>query len=210
MAEEGAASLSLRAIAARMGVSAPALYNYYKNRDELVTALIVDAYNSLGLALREATKALPTEDYADQFLQTALACREWAITHRVEYTLIFGTPIPGYHAPADVTSPVARQAMTPLGQVLQAAWQAGKLHLPAEYGELPAQVAQQLNEWVQQTGTPVALTVLRLMLVEWAQIQGLISLELYGHFNAFTREPGELYRLEILSHLNRFGLQLAN
>src|SRR5215211_2916846 len=81
MAEQGAAALSLRAIAAAMGVTPPALYRYYKSRDELVTALIVDAYNDMADALEAAAAAHPAADYAGRFLAVALAYRAWAIAH---------------------------------------------------------------------------------------------------------------------------------
>src|SRR6476660_9180340 len=91
MAEQGAASLSLRAIAAEMGVTPPALYRYYKNRDELVTALIVDAYNDMADTLVAADTGHPATDYAGRFLAVALAYREWAVTHAADYALILGT-----------------------------------------------------------------------------------------------------------------------
>lgn len=208
MAEEGPAGLSLREIAKRMGVSAPALYNYYKNRDDLVTALIVDAYHSLGAAMRQASKGYSSQNYAQRLLATGLAMRQWALENREKFILIFGTPIPGYHAPEDVTNPAARESLSPLGQLLQEARIAGQLNLPSDYATVPPRVAAQLNEWLQRTGAPLELPVLRVMLLAWSLVQGLISLELYGHSTAFTSEPGEFYRLEVETFLNSIGLQL--
>ena len=50
LAAEGAANLSLRAVARDLGMVSSALYRYFASRDELLTALIVDAYNSMGEA----------------------------------------------------------------------------------------------------------------------------------------------------------------
>lgn len=47
MAENGAAPLSLRAIARELSITAPAIYNYFPSRDNLVTALIVDTCHFL-------------------------------------------------------------------------------------------------------------------------------------------------------------------
>ena len=41
IAEKGAAALSLRAIARQLKITAPAIYNYFPDRDSLVTSLIV-------------------------------------------------------------------------------------------------------------------------------------------------------------------------
>ncbi len=67
MAEQGAASLSLRAIAREMGTSAPAIYRYFPNRDALVTALIIDAYNSLADSLQAANDGQDSGDYNGRF-----------------------------------------------------------------------------------------------------------------------------------------------
>jgi AcrR family transcriptional regulator len=92
MAQKGAAALSLRAIAREMGMTSPALYRYFASRDDLVTALIVDAYNSLADALEAARHGCPPTDHKQRLLEMGLAYRNWAISHAQDYTLIFGTP----------------------------------------------------------------------------------------------------------------------
>jgi AcrR family transcriptional regulator len=82
IAAHGAASLSIRAIASQMGMTSPALYRYFANRDELVTALIVNAFNSLGDALANARDALPPEKHAGRYAATGYAYREWALATR--------------------------------------------------------------------------------------------------------------------------------
>ena len=73
IAEFGAPALSLRAIAREIKITAPAIYNYFPRRDDLVTSLIVDAYNSLAdshHAPEEAT--LPAATRAIVPLMTAI------------------------------------------------------------------------------------------------------------------------------------------
>src|ERR1700733_2396381 len=48
MALEGAGALSLRAVARELGMASSAVYRYFKSRDELLTALIIEAYDALG------------------------------------------------------------------------------------------------------------------------------------------------------------------
>ena len=99
LAVTGAAGLSLRAVAREMGLTAPALYRYYDDRDALLTALIVDGYTSLCEQLEAARDAAP--DAAGQIAGMSLAYRRWAVTHPHEFALVFGAPVPGYAAPED-------------------------------------------------------------------------------------------------------------
>lgn len=206
MAEQGAAELSLRAIAAEMGLSAPALYRYYKSRDELVTALIVDAYNSLGDSAYAASAQAPNDEYGQRFLAVVLAYREWAFAHPHEFTLLFGTPIPGYHAPEEVTTPAATNSLKPFVEILQQAWHAGRIKLPPEYAAQPPELSQLLTTWAETQNPPLALPILAVTLAGWGVIQGLVTLEMYGHFDFLKGNIGELYHHEAVAYLNRLGL----
>jgi AcrR family transcriptional regulator len=112
--KKGAASLSLRGIARSLDITAPAIYNYFPNRDALVTALIVDAFRSFGDAQINAIASLPDEEHALRLRTLGLAYRQWAVDHPQRYQLIFGTPIPGYHAPVEITGPVAARGLAAL------------------------------------------------------------------------------------------------
>jgi AcrR family transcriptional regulator len=102
-----APTLSLRAIARELDITAPAIYNYYPDRDALVTALISDAFASLGASQVDAITALPKADHAGRLVASGMAYRQWALAYPQRYQLIFGTPIPVYHAPEDITTPPA-------------------------------------------------------------------------------------------------------
>src|SRR6202046_3771698 len=54
LAASGAQGLSLRAVARELGMVSSALYRYFPSRDELLTALIIDAYDALGEAAEAA------------------------------------------------------------------------------------------------------------------------------------------------------------
>ncbi|MBL1078584.1 TetR/AcrR family transcriptional regulator [Nocardia sp. 2] len=97
IAAAGASALSLNAIAKQVGVSGPALYRYYASRDELITELIRDAYRSLADTFRRA------RDSGADLAELAAALRDWALSDPQRYFLVYGTPVPGYHAPADTT-----------------------------------------------------------------------------------------------------------
>ncbi|MBC8078325.1 MAG: TetR/AcrR family transcriptional regulator, partial [Chloroflexales bacterium] len=148
MAEEGTAGLSLRGIARQMGLSAPALYRYYPSRDELITALIVDAFHALGDATQAAQVHMHTSDYAGRFLAMTVGYRQWALDHPVDFALIYGNPIPGYHAPAEVTTPAVRRSTAPLVNLLNESWLAGAM-APLDRAISPT-VEAHLAGWAQQ------------------------------------------------------------
>src|SRR5689334_9031334 len=98
LATDGA-NLSLRAVARDLGMASSAVYRYFASRDELLTALIIDAYNSLGEAAEHA--ATLTTDPLGRFLRITTAVREWALADPHQWALIYGSPVPGYQAPQD-------------------------------------------------------------------------------------------------------------
>jgi len=206
MIAQGPAAISLRAIAAEMGMAAPSLYNYFKNRDELVTALIIDTFNAQADRLEEASLSLPQNDYAGRMLALCLAYREWNLAHPTDFALIVGNPIPGYRTPTEATTPAGRRTLQLFIEVIQSAWLEGRLHLPPEYAELSPELSGQLTDFIQQAGYDLALPVLHLTLSIWAQLLGLLFLETYGHFEPILSNPGELYRNEVLAWLKRLGL----
>lgn len=130
MVDVGAAELSLRAIARALGVSAPAIYNHYADRDALVTALIMDAYTSLGDYQLEARDSVPHDDVRGRLHATGIAYRAWAHTMPQRYQLIFGTPIPGYQAPPEVL-PVAGRSLRALVSVIDQLYAAHMLNTTA-------------------------------------------------------------------------------
>lgn len=208
MAQEGTAAISLRAIARQMGLTAPALYRYYANRDDLITALILDAYNASADALEAARDALPADAHAQRLLATVLAYRQWALDHPADYVLILGNPIPGYKAPANLTMPAARRTMTLFIDLLEAARQAGVLTYPPEYTELYPQVQQQIVGGPPRYGSAMPQPALGLVLVIWGELHGLISLELFHHLQPIIADPGALYRFQFVALLRRMGLHI--
>src|SRR5574338_766945 len=126
IAEHGAPALSLRAIARALKITAPAIYNYFPDRNALVTALIIDAYKSLGDSQLEARDAVPANDALRRLTATGMAYRTWAHTYPQRYQLIFGTPIPGYTAPLMEILPSAARSLSALVSVVEQLRIAGK------------------------------------------------------------------------------------
>ena len=110
LATEGAAGLSLRAVAREMGMVSSAIYRYFPSRDDLLTALIIDGYNAIGAAVEKADGACRRDDYAGRWLAASRAVRTWALAHPHEYALVYGSPVPGYQAPQQTIGPASRVA----------------------------------------------------------------------------------------------------
>ncbi len=199
IAREGAAALSLRAIARDLNITAPAIYNYFPSRDDLVTALIVDAFTSLGDSQKDSIESLPANRLQVRLSTLGLAYRDWALTYPQRYQLIFGTPIPGYEAPADITLPAAAWALIPLIETLQELYQADKLRVE-NLAKLTPALKSMLGAWqefVKESGMEVHIEVLYLAFVIWSRVHGLVTLELGHQAPSFITDPGEIFRREI-------------
>lgn len=205
IAENGAATLSLREIARRMNVTAPALYRYFKSRDEIIAALAATAYASFADTLQAACDAAPADDHKQRFLAIGLAYRKWALAHPQDYMLIFGTPIPDFKDSMEIVVPEARRALGVLMSVINDAWQAGAFNPASTYTNPPAALVSQLNAWKKESGVNLKVPVIHLALIVWSRVHGLISLELVGQLPGFIGAADELYRTE----LNELGRQLG-
>ena len=97
--EQGSTDVRFSDIARAMGMTAPALYRYFGDRDDLLTALIADAYEDLGRAIATARNSVPEHDLGGRFLAIAQAYREWAQREPERFALIFGMPGSVYVAP---------------------------------------------------------------------------------------------------------------
>ncbi|MFD9947833.1 TetR/AcrR family transcriptional regulator [Nonomuraea sp. NPDC059023] len=181
IATTGASALSLNAIAKQMGMSGPALYRYYASRDDLITELIRDAYRSLADTVQEAAAA------GADLAGLARAMRAWALEDPQRYLLIYGTPVPGYQAPDDITL-ISSEIMTAL---LDAAV---KLPARAPATPLDAHLADH-RDWA--AGHPAPPEALRRGLSFWTRVHGVLSLELAGHFNGMRIDTALLFEAEL-------------
>jgi AcrR family transcriptional regulator len=202
LAEFGAPALSLRAIARELKITAPAIYNYFVSRDDLVTALIVDAYNSLADSQEGALTHLPETDHTARLSALGLAYRKWAVTYPQRYQLIFGTPIPNYHAPDEATLPAATRALNPLIGVLQSAREADYLRLEG-LATLTPELQSMLTEWQKFEGGS-DIEALYMALVIWSRVHGLVMLEIGNHIPSFIDDPAEVFRREIKNIVTQY------
>jgi len=200
IAESGAQSLSLRAIGRALRITAPAIYNYFPDRDALVRTLIVDAFTSFGQALAAARDALPQDNLAGRFLAVGMAYRQWAITHPERFLLIFGSLVPGRTFTQSELGPAPLDSFLVLAGVVEAARQAGALHLPAGYVHWTPALQSQAQTLCGMGLAQDPLTVY-LATEAWAKVHGLTALELYGYLPSFLgRSVEDFWRSEFAAY----------
>lgn len=193
------ANLSLRAVARDMGMVSSALYRYFASRDDLLTTLIIDAYNALGDAA-EAGDAAVTDrgDLRGRWLATGHAVRRWALANPAEYALIFGTPVPGYAAPQD-TIAAAIRAPTALTRILADGVRSGALTDPGP-AELPDPVRADLAQARDASFPELPEALLARGIHTWIHLFGAVSFELFGQLNNVIEAREEYFDYQ-LRHL---------
>lgn len=180
LAEVGPAALSLRAIAREVGMVSSAVYRYFPSRDDLLTALIVEAYDELGAAVEAADAGVRRRpDLAKRFAAVCHAVHDWARVHPHEYALLYGSPVPGYVAP-DTTVPAAARVTGAFLQLAQESAAAGR-RPGAATRPAGAKERRALGGVRSILETPVPDEQLVRWLMAWSTIFGHVSLELFGH-----------------------------
>jgi AcrR family transcriptional regulator len=202
IAEFGAPALSLRAIARELKITAPAIYNYFPDRDALVTALIIDAYTSFGDSQLEARDAVPAGDVTGRMKAIGLAYRAWAHTYPQRYQLIFGTPIPGYEGPLREVLPSAARSLSALVSVVEQLRTSGKLKVTS-FPQVKDEYKVSFDMW-KTYGGDVDLLSMSVAMVIWSRVHGIVSLEIANNLPPFGASGDELYLYELESIAKQF------
>lgn len=182
LAEVGAAGLSLRAVARELGMASSAIYRYFPSRDDLLTALIIDAYDAVGdTAERADADAVATGAGAgERWIDVCRAVLGWARGHQHEWALVYGSPVVGYAAPADTIEPASRIGRV-LAAVAAAAVAEGEVGPPADPLPGPTVVSPAVAGTVAEERPSAdypdrALTM-------WIAMVGAVNFELFGHLH---------------------------
>lgn len=204
LATDGA-NLSLRAVARDMGMVSSALYRYFASRDELLTALILDAYNALGEAVETADASVTNRgQLRARWLAAARAVRGWALANPAEYALLYGSPVPGYAAPADTIAAAARTPVV-LARILADGYACGQVTGQG----LPASdpIAESVRADLARTRDAIAPELPEQLLLGglsgWIQMFGVVSFELFGQFNNVIDARAEFFdqQMELMADL---------
>jgi AcrR family transcriptional regulator len=191
-----------------------ALYRYFPSRDDLLTALIIDAYDALGEVAETAIAADARPRV--RWLAACHAIRGWALAHPHEYSLIYGSPVPGYRAPQATVGPASRVPLAFMG-VLRDAVASGDMPAgddgsavagPGLGGALADQAAVIAAALVTAPGLPaVPSEVVVRAVIAWTQLFGMISFELFGQFVGSFEPAGALFDYAVAQLAAFVGLE---
>ncbi|MEV8316706.1 TetR/AcrR family transcriptional regulator [Streptomyces sp. NPDC059900] len=183
LAADGAAKLSLRAVARELGMVSSALYRYFPSRDDLLTALIIDAYDSLGAAAEEAHAEVASADPVRRWTVACEAVRSWALGHPHEYALIYGSPVPGYSAPESTVQAATRVGLLLVGIVREAHQGRGVAVQP-----LPESLRPEAERLTADLAPDLPPAVNMALVAAWAQLFGLVGFEVFGQFTRVVED----------------------
>ncbi len=204
VATDGAARLSVRAVAREVGMVSSAVYRYFPSRDELLTALIVDAYDALGAAVEQAAAGVPPERSRERWRAVCGAVRTWGAAGPQEYALLFGSPVPGYQAPQDTVAPAAR-VPSALIAVVQDGWTAGRVEPGADV-PLPELLTGQLTAVAAALAVELPPVVVLRVAVAWTQLFGLVTFELFGQLAGSLAPADEFFAASVDAMADLIGL----
>jgi AcrR family transcriptional regulator len=199
LAADGSAALSLRAVARELGVVSSAVYRYFPSRDELLTALIVDAYDESGAVVEIADATCARDDIAGRFRAVSLALRGWAAANPSAYALLYGSPVPGYHAPAEQTVAPALRTTGALLAILGDAHRLGVVAIDEAVlaPTLSSGLGVELTAVARQLALPIPAWLLARGLTAWAHVVGAITLDLFGHLQNVVADRAALFDHEL-------------
>lgn len=206
LAVHGAAALSLRAVARDLGVVSSAVYRYVKSRDELLTLLVVDGYDELGDAVDAALTKVEPSDFRARFLAVGRAVRAWGLAEPATYSLLFGSPVPGYAAPAERTTGPGTRVIVALVGIWSDAWAAGRVTLPTS-ASVPPELAVDLDAIREQFAIDTPDPLIARGVLAWAGLFGCVSFELFGQYGPDTfTDPHALFEHQLAVLADLVGL----
>ncbi|PJJ61543.1 TetR/AcrR family transcriptional regulator [Compostimonas suwonensis] len=179
LGEVGAPGLSLRAVAREMGLVSSAIYRYYPSRDALLTDLIIESYRMLGDAATEAGSRPARDDYRGRLAAIVRGARAWALRHPHRFSLIYGSPVPGYIAPQDTIAPASMIGVL-IATIVADARAAGIAPPSTEASRAVAPGFERLA--TDMSGTPDVAEAFAVGVMVWSQLIGHLSFELFGHY----------------------------
>jgi AcrR family transcriptional regulator len=206
---EGASGLSLRAIARDLGMVSSAIYRYYDSRDALLTDLIIDAYDAVGSAVETVDEANRSRSTTYRFVAIAEAIRAWAIANTAEYGLVYGTPIPGYVAPADTIGPAIRVSLVLL-RLLADGIADGSI-VATDTTPTPRVVRTELARLGDIANADIPAPAMARGIQAWMAIFGAVSFELFGHLHNVVDDHDTFFRhsMERLAHFVTTGVAVT-
>jgi AcrR family transcriptional regulator len=211
LVDDGPEAVSLRAIGRSMGMTAPALYRYFGSREDLVNHVCGDIFTEIAQDIHAAIVAASEASGGDMTAKMIAACREfrhWALTHRPEFGLLFGSPLPGMDRTDEgFVDECAQKFSNEFLALFYELWRKHPFPVPAD-DELDPGLLVQLNRYREAFGVAAdlpagaALTFLRC----WVRLYGMVSLEVFGHLHFALEDPSAMFEYTLAELAELIGL----
>ena len=207
---EGPEAVSLREIARQMGMTAPALYRYFGSREDLIRHVVGDIFSEIADDIRAAAMEAGQASDGDVTAKLIAACRQfrrWALTHREEFGLLFGTPLPALEAlHKDRIDDCAMEFAGSWITLFLDLWQRHPFPVPSDDQIDPGLLAQ-LKRYVAGAGADLpagaALTFLRC----WVHLYGMVALEVFEHLHFALDDAAPMFEITLSELADLVGLE---
>jgi len=218
LVSSGPEAMTLRAIAREMGMTAPGLYRYFDSHEELNRHVCASIFTELGGDIHRAIEAAaaPAEaEAADPMaakltLKMVAACREfrrWSLTHKAEFGLLFGVPLPGLDdGRYDVADECALAFAATFFALFLELWNAVPVPVP-EDADIDPGLRDQLRRYRDALGTDLPLGAVLTFLRCWTVLYGAVAMEVFGHLSFALEDPAPMFELTLGDLATLVGLR---
>jgi AcrR family transcriptional regulator len=206
LVHSGPDAITLRAIAREMGMTAPGLYRYFDNREELVRHICANIFTELGSDISQAIQgAAPAGpeglDQATKLtLKMVAACQEfrrWSLTHQAEFSLLFGVPLPGLDdGRYDVADECALAFAGTFFTLFLELWSTAPFPVPAA-ADIDPGLLGQLVRYRDQLGSDIPVGAVLTFLRCWTVLYGAVAMEVFGHMSFALQDPAPMFELTL-------------
>ena len=197
LVKRGPLGISLRAVARDVGLSAPALYRYFPSLDDLITDLIVTCIDELTGHLEAARDAADSVDVSARLAAVSRAFRAWAVRHPAEFSLVFGSPVPGYAAPADGPAAAAgRRFGAVFAALFTELWARQPFPVPIP-DDLAPRLLRSMSGHCEIVGEELPPGAVAVFLQCYTRLYGIITMEVFGHLSWALDDVEPLFEREL-------------
>jgi AcrR family transcriptional regulator len=212
LVRDGPGSVTLRAIAREMGMTAPGLYRYFGSHEELIRHVIADIFTELGADISRALEGVPDSDQAKVKLTHAMAAachefRHWALSHKDEFGLTFGAPLPFID---DNRNDIADECALQLGGIFFALflelWDKARFAVP-DPDQIDPGLRDQLTTYGNALGADLPAGAMLTFLRCWVLLYGSVSMEVFGHLGFALIDAAPMFEITITEMAKLVGLR---